>query len=110
MIPDDIDGTDGFAAPPAPFFSAERILQAAAEGTLTAPDLDRDDDRSYVAIGSTELTGEDMPPLDELLWSGHLTWVGAVIAPTVLGRDLLARWRTSEPTLCDRRIHGGEQT
>lgn len=85
-------------------FPAERLLEAAAEGQLTGPDLadPYSPEELPIQLDGREATEPEARALADLIVDGALVWLGRRITPTAAGRELLARWARYQ------RI-GGEQ-
>lgn len=74
-----------------------RVLHAAAAGMLTGPNLHTATDwrqlqRYSLRIGVRSITDVETRATADLVYSGHLAWVGCRITATAKGRELLAIW------------------
>lgn len=75
-------------------FPAERLLEVAADGQLSGPDLADPDspDELPIQVDGREATDSEARALADLIVSGDLAWFGRRIALTARGRALLDHW------------------
>lgn len=86
-------------------WTPERVLEAAADGTLTAPELaspDSPDEISFEIDGRIA-SQQEVRAVVELLVTDFVAWTGRRIALTTAGREVLSRWMKFRP------IAGGGQ-
>ncbi len=88
-------------------WAPERILQAAAAGTMRVYGLDELDEVVRTWIDGRPVTQREQEHITELVVSDHLVLVGNRVALTARGRATLETWSKYRP--CQRR-EGGERS
>ncbi len=83
---------DADAPRPRSPWATERVLEAAADGSLTGPDLADPVDELPIRLDGREVTEPEARAVTNLLVEGNLAWCGGRITLTTAGRELLDRW------------------
>lgn len=87
---------------------AERVLQAAAAGVLTGPNLDglTDQEQPVVRLGDRPVSGVEAEAMSDMAAWGLVVWVGCRITATAAGRERLVLWAQRRSQL---RRKGGDR-